>query len=161
MLHHIKKDLFSVKAPAILVHAVNCKGVMAHGIAKEFKRRFPLAVKRYELDCQALGKKLLGKSAIYTTGTDDYIMGCLFTSAGYGRGKDCPESILAATDRALRHFTEFVEAIRWSRVFSNKFNSGLFAVPWHRTEQVLSKHVGNFGGIDWTVCTPPGEEVKP
>lgn len=36
----------------VLVNPVNCVGVSGKGLAKEFKRRFPLSVKAYEKDCR-------------------------------------------------------------------------------------------------------------
>jgi O-acetyl-ADP-ribose deacetylase (regulator of RNase III) len=37
----------------VLVNPVNCVGVSGKGLAKEFKRRFPLSVKAYEKDCRS------------------------------------------------------------------------------------------------------------
>jgi O-acetyl-ADP-ribose deacetylase (regulator of RNase III) len=38
----------------VLVNPVNCVGVSGKGLAKEFKRRFPLSVKAYEKDIRVV-----------------------------------------------------------------------------------------------------------
>ena len=76
-----------------------------------------------------------------------HFVGCLFTSRHYGRRKDSPKQILAATAPAMVDLLRKVNA--WNAGAGNgdkirevrmcKINSGLFAVPWAKTKGVLSE----------------------
>ena len=76
-----------------------------------------------------------------------HFIGCLFTSAHYGRRRDSPRSILNATVPAmvdlLRKVLEWNaaceagEEVREVRMC--KVNSGLFGVPWGETRRVLGE----------------------
>lgn len=157
MLRYIKKDLLTVKSPAILVHATNCRGVMGTGIAKEFKAQFPVFFAQYAADCRAYGKKLLGCAGIYGDEEEQMAMGCLFTSDGYGKQVDGIEKVLKNTEIALDNM---LTSYLLYPIYSNKFNSGRFGVPWHRTENVLKGVLAKHPKITWTVCSDPSE-VKP
>lgn len=152
MIQYEKKSLFDVTGKVILVHAVNCKGVMGSGIAKEFKARFPEAFEAYALDC--FKQPLPGVSALYNTHNPDIKMGCLFTSDGYGKYVDDQETILKNTRLALDHFLLNCRSLPGFNVFSNKFNSGLFNVPWEKTEECIVRALKNHARITWTVCDP-------
>ena len=45
-------DLFADAQNTVLVHACNCKGKWAMGIALTFKKKFPHAFEAYEKHCQ-------------------------------------------------------------------------------------------------------------
>jgi ADP-ribose 1''-phosphate phosphatase len=74
-----------------------------------------------------------------------HFVGCLFTSRHYGRRRDSPGRILAATAPAMVDLLRKVNA--WNaeaepgekigEVRMCKINSGLFAVPWAKTRGVL------------------------
>lgn len=160
MLRYEKKSLFDVQGKVILVHAANCQGVMGSGIAKEFKQRFPEAVKAYEWDFDRSGQRGsmmppgAGQAKIYPTHNPDILMGCLFTSWNYGRNVDHPEAILTYTKSALPKFLRRLEGYPDFKVYSNKFNSGLFNVPWPKTEAAIIEALKAYPGVDWTVCDP-------
>lgn len=90
---------------------------------------------------------------------------CLFTSRGFGGRVDSPDSIVNSTSAALqdlkRQLDELEECSRGSgeplsgKLFSCRFNSGLFAVPWARSRELLEEV-----GLDVTVVYPPGDESK-
>lgn len=157
MINYEKRSLFDVEGNAILVHATNCRGVMGSGIAKEFHQRFPSAVKLYSENCKKLGDKLVGTAVIYPTNQLDKVMGCLFTSRGYGKFVDSPDKILASTQKALVSFFKFLdqsEILVDHKIYSNKFNSGLFNVPWEKTEALIKAELLKHPGITWTICNP-------
>ena len=76
-----------------------------------------------------------------------HFIGCLFTSAHYGRRRDSPRSILNATVpamvdllRKVREWNAACEAGEEVReVRMCKVNSGLFGVPWGETRRVLGE----------------------
>jgi ADP-ribose 1''-phosphate phosphatase len=146
-----------------LVHACNTCGVWGSGIAVEFKRRFPHAFAVYERNCQNSGSFIIGQFwAIWDKDKDtkkDYQITCLMVSRGYGRSKDSKEDILRHTEESLTKLLKFVNESRYTKtIYSNKFNSGFFAVPWPETEAILSRCLESYKDIRWIVMDP---DLKP
>lgn len=157
MINYEKINLFDVKGKCILTHAANCKGVMGSGIAKEFKKKFPEAVAMYEFDFRKTGQLTgmppsAGQAKIYKTNNPDIFMGCLFTSWNYGRNVDHPDSIITYTQHALPKFLRLVQDMPDYKIYSNKFNSGFFGVPWEKTEKLIIEELKKYPDIVWTVC---------
>lgn len=61
MIKHIKCNIFESGADVIL-HQVNCQGVMGSGVAKQVKERFPEVFRDYKELCDSMSdkSKLLG-----------------------------------------------------------------------------------------------------
>ncbi|KAK3721014.1 ADP-ribose 1''-phosphate phosphatase [Vermiconidia calcicola] len=94
-----------------------------------------------------------------------HFVGCLYTSRHHGRKKDKPAQILAKTKPAMEDLLKQVQAWNAKADAGNKveevrmckINSGLFAVPWEKTKQLLeSIDVGNFDVKVIKVVSPPG-----
>lgn len=133
------------KAPvlhSILVHACNCQGRWGSGIAKEFARRFPEAHKDYQKLCDggAMADKLIG-SGIQFHKPGLQPIGYLFTSRGYGEQVDPPAEILHHTYSALKCILD--QLPKGMEVHAPKINSGLFCVPWEKTEAIIEKLMQN------------------
>ena len=69
MIESESGDLLSFDAEA-LVNAVNCRGSMAGGIARQFKIRFPEYNRAYEEACER-GEIRLGAVQLYETGNPE------------------------------------------------------------------------------------------
>lgn len=143
MINYIKGDLFEL-APqgAFLAHAVNCQGVWGAGIAKTFKKLYPIDFKQYkEYACQGVvGNYLITHSNII----------CLFTSVFYDKERIAEgDIILNHTYMALMHLEYGLP--KNAVVYSNKFNSGLFNVPWQHTEYLLECFLARRPDVQWTV----------
>lgn len=159
MITYKKMSVFDAPIDCILVHACNGQGVWGSGIAKSFKDKFPLSFISYrdfclnsfnvDYDLGAIGKAYLCKME-----RDKYV-GCLITSLDYAEHKDNPNQIIAQTYLALHDFCEQFKdrGFQYTPVFSNKFNSGLFNVPWEETEKVLRYFTERYS-INWIVCDP-------
>lgn len=144
-----KMDLFDAPKGSILVHAVNAQGVWGSGIAKEFKEKFPKAFLSYEKE-----SKNYGMMAEFDFCVDnEQAIGSLFTSKNYGLRVDSPDEILVNTTLVLNGFTQYLDdnAYEDISIYSNKFNSGLFNVPWEKTEAILKVFVKRYN-LNWTVC---------
>jgi len=143
MIEYHQCDLFLAPEGSILVHACNAKGVWGSGIAKEFKRRFPLSFEQYEKYCKQPIEITRGSCLL--VGEGQFGIGCLITSNGYGKHVDDPETILLATRSA---FNELLEQIGSdTEIHMPKINSGLFNVPWELTEQVLNQTLNDHCNI--------------
>jgi ADP-ribose 1''-phosphate phosphatase len=111
----------------------------------EFKKRFPQSFEAYRLGC--LDEDATGFGMVLPS-ENGYHVGILITSTDFGLKKDSPEKILKSTKAALECFFESLP-LEPTPIFSNKFNSGLFQVPWEETEKVLASLIGE---REWTVC---------
>jgi ADP-ribose 1''-phosphate phosphatase len=143
-----KGSLFDAPAGAILLHACNCVGSWGAGVALGFKNRYPLAHCEYLMLCRdARPDDIVGTTALFREGCGkDHIIGCLFTSRGYGRNKDSKQQIVEATKKC---FIDLLDKISKSDHFKNrqiwmcKINSGLFGVPWKETKEVIESIIIN------------------
>lgn len=147
MIKYKKMNLFDAPEGSVLVHACNAQGVWGSGIAVEFKKRFPYSFEIYQDKCQ-------NEIPFYLTGTaihiyDDNVV-CLMTSENYGDKKDSVDKILIQTTLALK---DALPGFINQKIYSNKFNSGLFGVLWEETEKILQYFVKRYN-LDWTVCDP-------
>ena len=137
--------MFEAPNGCLLVHACNTQGVWGSGIAEAFKGRYPKAYAAYRAFCT---KKHSASNPV-PTGTTQLLascdanrshwIGCLFTSAKYGKAKDKPDVIVGNTIQAMQMLLELVsqnEGVTSIRMC--KINSGRFAVPWQDTADALT-----------------------
>ncbi|KAL2155536.1 hypothetical protein VTH82DRAFT_278 [Thermothelomyces myriococcoides] len=161
-------DLFAAPPNSVLVHACNALGSWGGGIALAFRGRYPDAFKVYRAHCarstpdRLVGTALLIRPPASTAAAAAaaaaggggggggggsraarHYVGCLFTSRAYGKSRDPPESILAATGPAMRHLMKLIAeeekriGAQIGEVRMCRINSGLFAVPWEKTKKVI------------------------
>lgn len=144
-----KRSLFDTPKGSYLVHACNAQGVWGSGIATMFRRKFPHAHDEYNKLCRAEPDVTLGMAFVIPD--NDYGVVCLIVSEGYGQYKSPKEDILLYTKHALDQFLRNIP--EGSNVYSNKFNSGFFKVPWPETEKILQEALNSYK-VNWTVCDP-------
>lgn len=152
-----KMDLFDAPKGSVLVHACNAKGVWGSGIAVGFRDRFPEAYKTYQKFCKDFG--IIGTAPVIPD--KDYSIGCLITSSGFAETLDSRDIIIVNTVLALNMFCSNEHWAHFSKrkIYSNKFNSGLFRVPWEETERILKVFVDRYD-LTWVVCDPNMEEEE-
>jgi ADP-ribose 1''-phosphate phosphatase len=143
MLKYINGDAIELRPEgAYLAHACNAQGVAGAGIAAQIAKRYPLDLYSYEHCCE-YSEDLTGH-IVYTA--QNKIL-WLITSYGFGAEKDDVETILLYTKRAILELNAHLP--KDAVVYSNRFNSGLFAVPWERTESLLVNNLRE--DITWVV----------
>ena len=145
-----KGSLFDSPEGSYRAQACNTVGAWGAGIAAEFARRFPVSEKEYIKHCRIHTSDLVGESFI----TSEKVV-CLFTSEFSGANKDEVADILLHTLWALKDFFGKLD-LGVNEVHSNKFNSGIFNVPWKDTEIILKGVMALYGPPDltWTVWDP-------
>lgn len=155
-LTYKKMSLFDSPDGVILVHSCNAQGVWGSGIAREFKERFPESFKQYNEYCTSResGSKIILGTGMYCRRENSKYVGCLITSCNYDKNVDTPDEILVNTTLALYNL---MDKYPFQVFYSNKFNSGLFNVPWEETEKILKVMVNKFD-VEWIVCDPNLEE---
>jgi ADP-ribose 1''-phosphate phosphatase len=145
-LTYHKGDMFAdVPRGTVLVHACNTQGHWGAGIAKAFKQQYPKAYADHHTFCA----KDHNKSSPVPTGTAQLLaprdgdkqhwIGCVFTSAKYGKGKDKPDMIIRNTAKSMPMLLELISQVddQVAGIRLCKINSGKFGVPWEKTEEVL------------------------
>lgn len=140
---YIKGDIFELAPKGeYIAHAVNCQGVWGSGIAEQFRKKYPESYREYVNYClDWRPDQIIGES--YETREN---VVCLFTSKDYGGNKDGVDKIVLATRSALKDFLEYRED-EGTTIYMPKINSGLFGVPWHKTEAVLKEFDGQLNFV--------------
>lgn len=92
---------------------------------------------------------------------------CLFTSRAYGQGVSKPDVILENSVHAIRDMRKQLEELfesegdaqNWDgKVYSCRFNSGLFGVEWKASKRVLEEELDGMVGVEEVVVVRPGGE---
>ncbi|OKO97771.1 ADP-ribose 1''-phosphate phosphatase [Penicillium subrubescens] len=188
LIREVTGDLFDAPEGSGLIHACNTEGSWGAGIAQAFKERYPAAYRIYQSHCRGYARSKepveivsafpvphgaqtvfylpLGTALVIPPQPEDYNLGskkhwiiCLFTSRGFGRRVDLPNTILNSTRVALRDLKDklldlLIDGTEPSptALYSCQFNSGLFRVPWLRTQRLVESV-----GLRVTVVIPPTE----
>jgi|ERR1700722_3979789 len=149
-IYYKKMSLFDAPKNSIICHACNAQGVWGSGIAKEFKSLFPKAFEEYNQYCTMnLPFHLVG-TALITKPENSYRVGCLITSSDFGARLGAEQMILTNTKNAL---DKLGQNCNEPIFYSNKFNSGLFKVPWEKTEKLINDFVKKYNKV-WIICDP-------
>lgn len=146
MINYIKGDLFghTSKKAIVLAHACNPFGSWGGGIAAQFRKRYPDAYSEYALHCNKFGPELLGKSyVIPVDGPQKTYIACLFTS----NFENSPAEIVEYTRESLKDLRSQLQNLKDVEtdeegkivVSMPKINSGIFNVPWEKTESALKE----------------------
>ena len=119
----------------IIVHQVNCKGVMGAGFAKQVRDRYPELYMQYRIMCQsATSKDLLGKIMIYEA--EDKIIVNMFSQDDYGNGVQ--QTDYEAMDKALNTLrTIYPKDII---IAPYKIGCGLGGGEWSVVSKILQKY---------------------
>lgn len=163
MVTYKKTSLFDAPKETIIVHACNSQGVWGSGIAKPFKDNYPHSFTDYNKFCTIANKErgtACGRASLSSFHeSESHWVGWIVTSHDYGPKKDSPELIKIHTTMALMELCKKIYLAHPKEdnpvidVYSNKFNSGLFAVPWEDSELILKTVLKDFKRINWIVCS--------
>lgn len=95
----LNKDLLTVDE-GIIIHQVNCQGVIGSGVAKQIANKYPKVKEEYQRLCRELGDdRVFGKIQLVNI-RDKLFIGNLFTQKYYGRtGKFTDENMLVQSIR--------------------------------------------------------------
>lgn len=169
MVYQVKKeDMFKAPLDTWVAHGVNCRGIWGGGVAFFMKEKYPKSFELYNKHCKSFSDDdLIGSAQIIDTTDMKNIPGKprkiinLFTSKAFGMYKDFPDEIVENTRSALDYLWPLLQMVEPNskeiNIWSNKFNSGLFDVPWEQTEEVLLESLDKAEkeyklNINWTVC---------
>jgi ADP-ribose 1''-phosphate phosphatase len=166
MVKYENISLFEVPKESTIIHACNSQGIWGSGIAKAFKEKYPYSYLDYNKFCNIANKErgtACGRASLSTFHeSEQHWVGWIVTSHNYGPLKDSPELIKIHTTLALSELCKKIYMAHpkdeWEviPVYSNKFNSGLFSVPWEDSELILKTVLKDFKRINWIICNPEG-----
>lgn len=164
MITHQNISLFDAPKEAVIVHACNSQGIWGSGIAKPFKEIYPNSFADYNNFCLVANRErgtACGRASLSSFHeSEQHWVGWIVTSHDCGPKKDSPELIKIHTTMALMELCKKIYMAHSSEdfptidVYSNKFNSGLFGVPWGESELILKTILKDFKRINWVVCDP-------
>lgn len=161
MVIYKKMSLFDAPEGSFLVHAANAQGNWGSGIAAQIKELYPSQYEHYQQWAHSLGY-----SVFKSTTKDKHCIVNLITSDGESNNPDPQADILINTTLAINDFLNVLDEsdnpyLRFIRtpyiIYSNKFNSGLFNVPWEQTERILNILTKRYN-VTWVVCDPNMKE---
>ncbi|KAF1972147.1 hypothetical protein BU23DRAFT_555393 [Bimuria novae-zelandiae CBS 107.79] len=151
-------DLFEAPDNTLLIHACNTQGSWGGGIAAVFRQRYPKAYQVYREYCVrdhdpktnpvTRGTCLLIPPCETKPDASKHWIGCLFTSAKYGKAKDPPHVILNYTTPAFKDLlVQLSRKTAIQEVRMCQINAGLFAVPWKATKKAVKQVLANNGTL--------------
>ena len=151
MIKYKNISLFDAPKGSLIVHSANSQGVWGSGIAKDIAQRYPNQYAHYRNNAHRIGEAVFELFYNIEKDGDHHVIN-LITSSLESKNPDKEEDILINTTTALFDFITFYKYhMDQVPIYSNKFNSGLFNVPWEKTEKILATLVDRYN-IDWTVC---------
>lgn len=139
MLKHIKGNIFESDADVIL-HQVNCQGVMGSGIAKQVKEKYPIVFEYYKSWCDdpSLKSGLLGQiQTVYTDNTGKQAIINLFAQDKFGYSGN--------------RYTNYEALKKCLKKVNEQFTGHTIAIPYR-----MSCHRG---GGDWSIVSKMIEET--
>lgn len=136
-IKHVKGDIFESGADVIL-HQVNCKGVMGSGVAKQVKEKYPDVYLEYLRWCRnpTMKEKLLGQVQILDIGDSKLIVN-MFAQDGFGWDERC--------------YTNYDALKSYLKQVNTHFASRTVAIPY--------KMSCDRGGGDWSIVSKMIEET--
>ena len=147
-IQYIQGDFFSA-TNCFLLHACNCQRNWGSGVAAQFARLFPGAYRQHQI----ISANKPGEIQFLPTPAEVDGIICLFTSDGYGRYVDSPDTIVKNTEKSLKTLEDFfaLRDIGTIKIASPKINAGLFNVPWEQTAGLIEDFLIRNPKVEWMV----------
>lgn len=146
-------DLFQVKADAI-VNAVNCKGVMGKGIAREFKKRFPRSFRIYLAACQSGNIK--PGLPLFVRGSGDEPNIIHFPTKNHWRGK----SRLDWIRKGLAYLKSYYKEWGIASLAMPQLGCGLGGLDWMDVKPLIEEYLGE-EQLDVIICLRAVKDMEP
>jgi O-acetyl-ADP-ribose deacetylase (regulator of RNase III) len=137
MIEEIWGNVLNVEK-GIIVHGVNCKGVMGSGIAKEVKERYPELYRVYKSYCSGISANyLLGDILPYHVNPDKIIINA-FTQLHYG-GDECRYVSYDAIEQCFSKINRFCAHLHRLPICFPKIGAGLGGGNWDIISTIIDK----------------------
>lgn len=130
MVKHIQCDIFKSGADVIL-HQVNCQGVMNSGVAKQVREKYPWVYGTYKRlcdKCKSTGQRMLGRCQAVFIDENKVIVN-VFAQDNYGYDGKC--------------YTDYTALKTCLNIVKDVYKGKIIAIPY-----LMACHRG---GGDWSV----------
>lgn len=104
MIKHIKGNILNSDAD-VIIHQVNCRGVMGSGIAKQIRDKYPMVYSSYKNICKDYKPEVLLGHAQYVVVNDDKTICNVFGQLNYGY-KDKVYTNYKALEKAFKYIAK-------------------------------------------------------
>lgn len=141
-------NLFEAPKHTTILHSCNLQGVWGAGIAKQIKEKYPNSYHYYTSICSNKFAEIGTADCFVENGQT---IAWIYVSNDYGKNVDSVEKIIKNTKLALINFEYYNHREKIYYVNSPKVNSGLFKVPWEKTEILINEFLERNDNIVWTV----------
>jgi O-acetyl-ADP-ribose deacetylase (regulator of RNase III) len=106
MINHVKGDIFKSNAD-IIIHQVNCQGVMGSGVAKQVKDLYPNVYVHYREYCKDFTpEEMLGTVFMVPIDNKTRFVANFFSQNNFGYDGNCYTNY-EAFEKCLRHMRKY------------------------------------------------------
>lgn len=139
----------------IILHGVNCQGVMGAGIAYALKNKYPRIETNYRFLCQHAPNPytLLGEIDVVEMSPHLFIVNC-FTQNFFGFHSDRPPASYSAIHECLLKVVEFSMYHRDLPIYMPQIGCGLGGLEWDIVNDIV-EYVENKYKVLINVCDLP------
>lgn len=141
MVKVIDGDICNAKTD-VIVHQVNCHGVMGSGVAKAIKEKWPLVYQQYVTICSHVPpQQLIGKAqpVAVSPDKDDFpkFIVNLFGQLNYGRQPNVQYTSISALEDGLQLVYDFAKQYNYSVAMPYKIGCGLGGADWDIVYRII------------------------
>jgi O-acetyl-ADP-ribose deacetylase (regulator of RNase III) len=149
VIRYQRGDILAADVDA-LVNPVNCVGVMGAGLAKQFKKAYPVNFERYRVACMQ-GEVMMGR--VFVTMVPEgsrvrYIVN--FPTKQHWLDNSRLEDIAVG----LRHLADWITGSSIDSIALPALGCGLGGLRWETVRPMIVKYLGNIAGVDILVYAP-------
>lgn len=121
----------------IIVHQVNCMGVMGSGIAKQIRDKYPKVYKEYAEKCQKMAKyrRLMLGDVLYTQIAPDKFVASIFGQLTYGWVGQYTN--ISALRMGLLNLKTYAEQNNYSIAFPYGIGCGRGGADWNVVNKII------------------------
>lgn len=138
MITEVKGNIFNfIEEGCILLHQVNCQGVMGGGIAKTIKELFPNVYSAYKEYCTYYNKKCLGDMfpVHIRFKSKNFTIGNCFGQEYYGRDKRYTDY-----EKLRKSFEQVASDCDYSKILIPKYiGCGLAGGDWNIVSEIIGE----------------------
>lgn len=146
-MKYIKQDITTVEH-GIIVHGVNCLGVMGAGVALAIRYKWPEVYKRYKN--MPTGKDMLGTTHIICVAENLYVANC-YTQVNFGSDKNYRYADINSVEKCLSDCYSFAK-VNELPICSVKIASLRGGLNWEtEVEPIFSKLNMEYTDVNVTI----------
>lgn len=131
----IDGNIFDCKED-IIVHQVNCQGVMGSGLAKQIKEKYPEVFNGYYHYCKTQELKDIFGTALICEASDGKYVANLFGQDKYGQGLQTDYDMFK---KALQEIHDFAKEQNLSVALPYKIGCGLAGGDWNTVFDIITE----------------------